>query len=306
MKTIVLGGFEEFEGFVIGALARKEDALIVNGLRGDADWFCNAVCDAEAGLFDFDGTLHGGKQGTPQTGNQWKDIAKLMTPEDQAGDREEASWYFARKDGEPTPEEITRFGFNSIRRMRSSRISEDDYVRLARASPPRDGAVRLLRSFARRHARERCAIVSFGMERYIREWSAEHGVEDGLIIAATKVHFTGRFRDEGTYISAITSTVSHADPLSFVGTHNKGHVAHAIVESFEIPMERVLVAGDSPTDMHMMSAGNLAVLVVPHGDPDPQRVAFRLRGLAEMWPRVAAVLVSDSLEALAEMRLPRA
>jgi len=306
MQTIVLGGFEEFQGFVVGALARKEDALVVNGLRGDADWFCNAVCDAEAGLFDFDGTLHGGKPGTPQTGNQWKDVAKLMTPEDQAGDREEAAWYFARKDGEPTPEEITRFGFNSIRRMRSSGISEDDYVRLARASPPRDGAVTLLRSFARRHAWERCAIVSFGMERYIREWSEAHGVDEGLIIAATKVRFTGRLREQDNGIIARTSTVSHADPLTFVGTHNKGHVAHAIVESFEVPMERVLVVGDSPTDMHMMSAGNLAVLVVPHGDPDPQRVAFRLRGLAEMWPRVAAVLVSDSLEALAEMRLPRA
>jgi phosphoserine phosphatase len=294
METIVRQDFNGCQDGVREALARKEDALVVNGLRGDGAWFAESVRDAEAGLFDFDGTLH--------AGNQWKDIAKLMTEEDKVADRAEAAWYFARKDGEPTAEEIVRFGFNSIRRMASSGILRQDFKDASAASPPRPGAVGLLRSFPSDDRDSPCAIVSFGMSTYILDWCAAHRVGEAPIVASTSVRFSNT-----RWIGGVIQhpKVIGANPLTFVGTHNKGHVAHAIVESFGVPMRRVLVVGDAPTDMHMMSAGNLAVLIVPHGDNDPDRVAFRLKGLAEMWPKVAAVLVSDSLAALAEMRVKR-
>lgn len=291
MGTVVFAEFAEAERYALEALGKREDVLIVNGLRGDADWFARSVRSAEAGVFDFDGTLH--------AGSQWSDVRTLLTPGHAAVDREEADLYFSRANGEPSPEEITRFLFNSVRRMAESKVAQRELIHLAECSPPRPGAVELLQSFdseAMQTFDPRLAIVSFGLYDYIVAWCNAQGLVTPLI-ASTKLAFTPwTAGPEGWPV------VRGANPLTFVGTHTKGYAAHAIVESFGVPMNRVLVVGDSPTDLHMMSEGNLAVLLLPHRDADPARLAFRLRGLSELWPRVAAVLVSDSLEPLASLR----
>jgi phosphoserine phosphatase len=284
METLVLSEFVDVEAAARRSFGQNRSALIVNARRGDAAWFARAMREAEAGLFDFDGTLH--------AGSQWEDVRALLGTDDARADRAEADLYFRRADGEPSSERITRFHFNSVRRMARSGIRRGALELRAAASPPRSGAVALVGSFGSGvsgGSHGRSAVVSFGLYDYIAAWCAANGL-GGVLVAATRLLF-----DEH-------ATVRGADPLTFVGTHTKGHAAHAIAESFDVPMDRVLVLGDSPTDMHMMSEGNIAVLVLPHVDADPERIAFRLRGLAEMWPRVAAVLVSDSLDPLVALR----
>lgn len=283
METLCLEGVDELIAAVADVGRRNASALIANRARGDFAWFEGELRGTEALIADYDGTLI--------AGSQWKAVASLFPPDVEREDREEAAGYFARERGEPSVQDVIRFTAHSVRRMRVIGLHHAQIVRVAEQMVPRYGAVDLVRSYAP----DRAAIVSFGIHPFIQAWCVFHGIAP--MVAATHLRFNAAHA-----MLPVPGTVRGIDPLTMVTTHNKGYVAIAIGESFDVPGERTLVVGDSPSDMHMMGEDNLSVLVVPHADAEPERVRFRLRGIPEMWPRVAAVLVSDSLEPLVAMR----
>ncbi len=251
--------------------------LVLNRAHGGPEAFARRVRDAEVLLADFDGTLH--------PGSQWADLKAYMPPELAAEDRAQAEAFFRRE--RPTLRDELALLFDAVRRMRAAGMTQQTIRKAAySASIPRRGTRELFSSFVRNPL-----IVSFGIKPYIAEWCRANGLS--CDVAALSFQFFGPPGKE---------EIADVDWHTAVVGSNKGFVADAYCTHLRVDPSRALALGDSPVDLSMMRPGNIGVLVVPRKDEDRVRDRYRRDGLARMWPSISAVLVSDSLEPLVELR----
>jgi hypothetical protein len=263
------------------AEAKRDDPPRVVVNRSHTTWerFALGVREADMLLADFDGTLH--------VGNQWKDLVAQMPAELAEQDRAQADAFF--RTGDPTVRQELALLFDSVQRMMLSGFTTRTVRRAVGGSWfPRSGVKEFVASF-RGHA----LIVSFGIKQYIEEWCRFHGILPEPAIAALSLMFWGPPDNE---------PLIGYDCLSAVVGSNKGFVAEAFCASRRADPSRVIAIGDSPVDLSMMHTGNIGILLVPHADDDAVRKLYRHNGLARMWPNLSVVLISDSLEPLAELR----
>lgn len=71
----------------------------------------------------------------------------------------------------------------------------------------------------------------------------------------------------------------------------------------EVQEHELLVMGDSINDFDMMLEKSLNILLIPPAEIDERLIAFRRGYLKHMWPRLSAILVSNSLFPLVEFIL---
>ncbi len=269
----------------------EEPALIANVSNRNAEQLLDDLRAADVLVSDFDGTVH--------PGNQWGDMRQCMLPAHRDADTEEAARYFA---GDRTDFGDLCFIYDSANRLIDSKLTWDVLGEHAKACEPRPGAVDLIRSFAP----ERVAFVSYGIREYIQCWMREHlairifqrGKKPSVFALQLewRQEFQGFVRGIKYHecIGYLAETV--------VTEANKGFAGESFRALHRAPPERVLVLGDAPTDAKMMDPTNVGILIIPKVDPQPGRMASRLRALHDLWPRVSAVLVSDSLQPLADLR----
>lgn len=252
--------------------------LIVNrGRVPNADAFATAFRAARGMVSDFDGTAH--------AGNQWGDLRRHMTAAHRADDEADLKGYFV-PGRTRTPREDIAFLCRSARRLVDSGLRREMIKTCARQAAPRHGAEELYASFG-----DEVAFVTYGVWEFVTDWADHHGI---------KAEAFGLRFDWSTFPLQRNATGFQLGTA--VTEHNKGACREIFCAARNLDPNEVVVLGDAPTDLQMMSPDNLGVLLIPKIDPDQGRMAFRLAGLHEMWPRVAAVLVSDSLAPLAELR----
>jgi hypothetical protein len=164
---------------------------------------------------------------------------------------------------------------------------------LAHSTSIREGGLKLLQSFSR------VAIISFGLKDFIEEWCDIHGCEAEIF--ALQVHWqtpnSTRSNLECLCLGGMERTV--------VSDANKGYMRDVFCASHNLELKELLILGDSPTDIKLMTPEAVNVLIVPHHDPQSDRITSRLRSLAEFWPNLSAILCSDSLKFLADIRQNR-
>lgn len=257
---------------LLPGLDPHDQTLIINAERGDFDRFAVQVREARGLVTDFDGTVN--------NGNQWLAMRECMRSDLAEEDAARAQWYM--KTDSRTDREDIDFIFGSVHRLVESGLKSRTLVQYAHATDPRPCAVDLMKSF---HGK--AVVVSFGLADFIRAWLDRFGI--GADIAALDLRWVGEH-----LIGFHARTV--------VTDGNKGFMYDAFLAEHELRPDQVLAIGDAPTDIRMMRPEGLGVLVIPKVDPQPGRMESRMRGLADIWPCVSAVLVSNSLEPLAALR----
>lgn len=255
-----------------------EDVLVVNTEHCCAEEFIARMKQAKGLVADFDGTLH--------AGSQWKYVRGLLPPELAEEDLQEANRYFAKNEETHSDFEDIQFILGSVQRMVEGQMVRKHLCDGAGSMNPRHGACELIDSFG-----NASMIVSFGMWDFIHSWGRQWLHRD-VSVSALRLRFSGGNPD----------FVSGCDPLTVVSDGNKGYIYDAFRAVHGLADEEVLVLGDAPTDINMMRPGGLGVLILPHADPQIGRKGSRWEALPRLWPRVAACLLSDSLEGLAHMR----
>ena len=248
----------------------SESLLIVNEAYGTSQDVRQAIARAKGLVTDFDGTLH--------PGNQWLHFRQVLLPELADQNQSRLEQYLAR--GEKTDANDIAFIFSSCHSLKHSGLMREALKRCAQNAPPREGA--LMRSFD-----GRVQVVSFGIHDYIVEWLSHHDVR--AQVAAL------RFLWEGSNLAGF-------DPHTVVTDGNKGFMVQLFNAMHDLSQEEVIVLGDAPTDIQMMQPENISMLLIPSKDPQDGRQAFRMSALGDLWPRVRAILASDSLQPLVEMR----
>lgn len=277
---------DSFEGLMaVLARHRPDDPplVIVNGQHNTAARFLARLRAARGLCTDFDGTLH--------PGNQWAGLRSLQTPENVAIEARELQAYLSRDDHDDR--EDVRFILRSIVRLRG--ISNSGIHSLMPRLPPRPGAVELLCGFEPRNV----AVVSFGVADLIRQWLIYYRARrDWSQVTILAVQLAWKRSPEGYVIDGCL-------PATVVSNGNKGFVRDVFCADREIDPGELLALGDAPTDVLMMHPENVGVLIVPKVDPEPERLAYRMRGLQRLWSRVSAVYVTDtsgSINLLNELR----
>ena len=255
-----------------------EDVLVVNTAHCSAEEFTTRVKQAKGLVADFDGTLH--------AGSQWKYVRGILPPELAEEDLQAAMRYFDKNEETHSDFEDIQFILGSVQRMVAGCITHKHLSNGAGSMTPRHGACELIDSFG-----NASTIVSFGMWDFIRSWGHQWLHRD-VSVSALRLRFSGGNPD----------FVSGCDPLTVVSDGNKGYIYFTFRAVHGLADEEVLVLGDAPTDIKMMRPGGLGVLILPHADPQIGRQGSRWEALPRLWPRVAACLLSDSLEGLAHMR----
>jgi hypothetical protein len=142
------------------------------------------------------------------------------------------------------------------------------------------------------------AIVSYGLKPMILAWGQHHGIQIGEQYAAELL-----WKDialpmrNWTLAGCVSGTI--------VTEGNKASAREKFSRRLNVPDSLVLVLEDTPRMLaRMMAPENVGVLIVPHVDLQEHRKTSRLRQLAHpgMIAGIDAILVSDSLTALVEMR----
>ncbi len=266
---------------ILPTLDPHHPTLIVNVARGGYEVFRRHIRAALALVSDFDGTLI--------AGSQWRDVGTLMRPELREADIEDAKRYFAGRERSDLSD--IAFIFRSIERMRESGIVEGALELLARKQMPREGAGELFGSF------DRAAIISYGMSDYIRMWRSGHGI--GAVgtcdIFALELSWDRRMLANYPLAGCKKATV--------ISDGNKGYAMDIFLAKHGLHPRDALVMGDAPTDLKMMMhAESCGVLMMPKIDPELARKLQREKVLKEMLPKVSAILVSDTLTPLVELR----
>jgi len=217
-------------------------------------------------IVDFDGTIH--------AGNQWTVTRKLLSEENQQRELEAVRRYFTDPLGRNNFTDA-QFIFRSIDRLVEARLRRSQLYEGVKEIVPRDGVEALMRRYA-----GRSAIVSFGTYDLIRAWVDTHDLNTE--IAALRL----RWEDD---------RLKGYLPLTVVSDGNKGYVSETFMSHIGIPPEHCLVLGDSYTDVGMMGSDRLGILVMPQEDKEVLRMAARAEELPLLWPKIGAVLVSNSL-----------
>jgi phosphoserine phosphatase len=281
-RFLSVGSAEELLD-LLPRLRPEDHTVVVNNTHplvggGGTDQFGRLVREARGLVADFDGTLH--------AGNQWAQVRELLTPEDRRADEADAACYFA--DPAAGNEIHAAFILETVARLSRSRQGLHRVEELSGKLSPRPGVMVLFRSFSF----NRSAIVSFGLYNVIRNWVWRYGLNAE---AVSTTIFALQLEWDGTRCSPNLGTI--------VSDGNKGYCRQVFCGARQLASERTLVIGDSPTDIFMMGPDVPGVFLIPRIDPQPGRMAHRMARVAEMWDRVACVLVSDSLEPLVEMRM---
>lgn len=258
--------------------------VIANSSHNDIYRFV-ARLKATCGLLtDFDGTAH--------PGNQWAAVRRLMSPESVAAELADLQAYFGRE----THDNIQDVALilRSAERMRG--ISAQAFYDLMPSLPPRPGAMELIHGFNS----SQVAFSSFGTHDLIRGWLTCHasGRRDLSQVSIFALQLFWKRAPEGHVIDGCR-------PETVVSDGNKGYIRDLFCAQRGIKPSELLVLGDAPTDVLMMDPESVGVLVIPKVDPDPGRMAFRMKGLERLWSRVSAVYVAGqdgSLELLHELR----
>jgi len=272
-----------FEGFMnaMGQLSPGEETLLVNQSHGHLDDFRRGVAEAEGFLTDVDGSVF--------AGNEWKLARDVMTAPLREADLADLQAYASG--GERTDVDDIGFIFRSIARLQESHFSRGALRALAK-QPAREGAEGLIRSFGEGGGDMVCA-VSYGMYDWIDGWF-DHmlGQDHKVAIMALRLRWSGRW-------------LIGFDPATVVTDGNKGYMANVWRATCGLRAGRTMALVDSPTDLKMLHPEYVSVLIVPPNDPEAWRQKHRNDGFGLLWPRVSAVLVSDSLQSLVEMRQAR-
>lgn len=253
--------------------AKPEDhRLYANARNRTPKRLAEAIKNAKALVADFDGTL------TP--GGQWIAMKAWLNDELRQLDKVQTDYYFANLHREDY--EDLKFLFDSIHRFKGMPLTT--FNAFARNLAMREGAKPLFESFEPSNT----CIISFGIKNFIEEWLAHHKISNDVTVFALQVLFS--------------ETLKGYRPETAVSDGNKGYMRDTFVAERGLIHSELLVIGDAPTDLKMMHAGNVGILIIPKIDPDPQRMTNRLRGLDLLWPQLSGVLISDTLTPLAELR----
>jgi phosphoserine phosphatase len=240
----------------------------------------------KAGAFDYDGTL------TPTS--QWKQVSARIpeelravdaanrdlywsTPQDQDNgmDVSNPDWLLGHID--PRNRDIAEGAWiaETIRLYSEGGITRENLREIAAGIPPRDGAVELLRLFDPR------VVISFGMEQIIQDWLMFMDLT-GTPVGASRLTFGA-------------DNVVHGCHINLVASKTKAVAADRFRKLTGIQEHDLLVLGDSIVDAEMMQPGGLNLLIIPPDEADKKLEAFRNGHLAEMWDRLTAILLSNSL-----------
>lgn len=270
-----------------------EQILVVNLGLTTIDAFIAAVVAAVVVAFDFDGTLTGHSQFAIMRD-------RLMTREMAAEDAADASAYFAGNN--QTDWGHICFIYKTIERMLHARVSQDVFHRAAELIKPREGAIELMQTFARRdNVAGAIAIISYGLWDVIRQWTDVYAYDLVRSHAIHALHLTWK----RGMLSGFESTTVVSD-----GAKGYRFIAHCAANGVE-PKD-ALVVGDSPiTDLAMLREG-IGILLIPdtekeltkfHKQEAQMRANHRVSpALATAFPQVRAVFLSDTLEPLAQIR----
>ncbi len=282
----VIDSYDQLIGVIASIHQDQECGLLINGQHNSYELFLTRFVGAIGVCADFDGTLH--------PGNQWAAMRTLMTPERIEAEKVDLAAYLSRDDHDDLAD--TAFILRSIGRLQGA--YRRDLLHLAEGLIPREGVEELLMSFDSRNV----AIVSFGVQDLINFWVKRHlRREDWESAAVFALRLKWFEQGEGHW----HGRVAGCDPATVVSNGNKGYVRDVFCATRKFVPWELLVLGDAPTDVLMMHPDNVGVLIVPKVDPDPGRMAYRMRGLEKLWPRVSAVFVTDqtgSLKPLARLR----
>jgi phosphoserine phosphatase len=256
-------------------------AWLVNAAHNSDEQFVARVAAARGLCADFDGTLH--------PGNQWAVLRTLMTPEHQAGEQADLAAYLSRDEHDDRKD--AEFFLRAVGRLHG--VSRGQLEDLVERIVPRGGAVELLQGFDQRDM----AVISFGLHDLINRWLMDHSSSEHSVLALRLKWSENPGSPWGMVVSC--------DPVTMVSNGNKGYARDVFCASRGLNPSELMVLGDAPTDVLMMHPDNVGVLIVTKIDPEPDRVAYRMRGLRKLWSRVSAVLVTDStgsLEPLVKLR----
>lgn len=246
-------------------------------VAGDVDQLSRLVAGAQAGVFDFDGTLH--------ASNQWTVARDWMLPEDSEADLKDLNAYFNLPNHDDA--ENVAFILRSVDRIRRNAGRFDDLRMQMCSVPPRRGAGKLLQSFPKTHL----AVITFGLHHLTAAWLVAHVPELNLgyyEVFGLKLNW-GRGPAEPILATVVTDG-------------NKGFLRRAFCGARGIPAEKTLVVADSPTDILMMGHDVVGCFLMPKVDPQIGRDAHRRARMQEMWSASACMVVSDDLTPILDMR----
>ncbi len=270
MKSFETHNADIMVNTVSDSLKKRQDCLICHD-----DRFRRNLGQVQVALYDADGTLY--------PGSMHNSLRELMSGDMQEAGKKLASLYF---NSTTTPLSRMQFLHGGFDRLRQSAISRNDFRNVATRLERREGLYELMKSFGRKNY-----IASYGYGDLIEDWAKVNELEQ-LISHIYALRF--RWDENGQLIGRVLGTSTTED--------NKGMVAIELISHLGIKPQQLLVLGDSPvTDLGMLKEG-MGVLIVSHAEKDVMRRTQLLRELASAWSHIDAILVSDSLMSLVEMR----
>lgn len=283
IQWLCAGSAEELAALLPGVLEEEGcHTLLYNGDRWRSDRQVAAAVRATFGLVaDNDGTVI--------RGSQWTDLRRRIHDRFRPDDESDTDAYFGGRRSDAGDIALL---VRLVERLAASGLTRAHVREDAVRQIPRTGTRALFESYDHGNA---TAIVSYGTEAYIAEWSAAHGVPVREIHAA---RLTWDARDD-------VHVLIGCERDTIVVAANKGKAREAFSHRLHLDGHEVLVLEDTPHMLaRMRHPNNVGVLLVPRHDPQPLRVADRLRELADprLFGAIDLVLVSDSLEPLVSLR----
>lgn len=282
VQWLGVGSAEELVRLLPGVIEEEgHHTFLYNRARWRDD---RQVASAVRGTFG----LVADNDGTVIRGSQWVDLRRRLLDAFRPHDEADTDAYFR---GDRSDAGDVALLLRLVERLAASGVTRAHLREDAARQEPRAGTRALFDTYGR----DATAIVSYGVEAYIAEWSAAHGIPVREIHAA---RLTWRPRDDD-------HVVAGCERDTVVIASNKGRAREAFSHRLHLDGHEVMVLEDTP---HMLAGmkhpNNVGVLVVPRRDPQPFRVAARMRELAnpELFGAIDLMLVSDSLEPLVSLR----
>ncbi|MFH1631851.1 MAG: hypothetical protein ABIA47_02390 [bacterium] len=272
--------YGDFERHLANA-PKGRSVVVVNLMRRSGPEFTQGVASAKALISDCDHTI--------LDGNHW-DVVRGLVGLERARRNDEAVLAWMKSDR--TFKSECEFIFSTVELMIEAEVTLRELQEGTSKLSLRTGAKELIESFRReatkRHIDDVC-FVSYGLHDAIKA----RMVLEGLFvnIRALKLEWTDRGRLFGIDCdSVVVGTNKDEKTLGYMA--ERGYAAN-----------KFLVIADAPSDIGMYQEGTVNVMVLPMGDDVEAAFArFRSKGMPEMWPKLDAVIIGDSLEPLAMMR----
>ena len=248
--------------------------------------------DLTEGAFDFCGTL--------VTGSQWRSLEALLPPESQqrgtdninwiqehrngrlleGGSLEDPDWFLGHIHPGNLDAADAALALIPIMLAEMAGVTIKAVEAAGAALPMREGADHLLNLFKDR------TIVSFGIEQMIYAWLKQHDIK--MTAVATRLGEDDEGRVQGCLLNMV---IASTKPL--------------VVDRFRAitgsSPAQTLIIGDTIFDVDMMQEGTFNILIIPPAEADKRLAGFRNGTLSHMWPKLTAILYSDSLMPLVEL-----